>query len=113
MLQVATGRLTRYLAVRQSKRKRPPLAWSAANKVLLFAPPFGPLLWLVQRGVGSCRQAIVARIMWEEFQARVGLAPISLEGQGQSSVSKMQRYLDFGNSRKRSGGTKKVDRDLL
>ena len=95
----ATGRLTRCLAVRESKRKRPPLARSAAHKVLLFtpqfAPPFGRPCGWVQRGIGSGRQAIVAWIMREEFHPRVGLALISLEGQGQSSVSKMQGYLDF------------------
>src|ERR1035438_638119 len=63
VLQVsdATRRLTRYLAVRESKRKRPPLARSVAHEVLLFAPPFGRSCGWVQRGRGSGRQAIVAR----------------------------------------------------
>ena len=71
VLQVpdATNRLTRYLAVGEGRRA--PLAWSAANKMLLFAPQFTPLFgrscgW-VQRGIGSRVQAIVAWIMREEF----------------------------------------------
>src|SRR6202035_20167 len=100
----------RYVAVGGSKRQ--PLARGAAGDVLPFAPHFGRSCGWVQRGIGIDRQTIVVWIMRKESRPRLGLTLILLEGQRQSSVSEMQPGLGFCNRRKRSGGIRKLDRNL-